>query len=165
MDCSPPGSSVHGIFQARVLEWGAIAFSGQPAYPSPKPGSPSQAPSQPEIGKIGLGFQPGTLSSTVPTRGPEGMCCAVLSRSVMSSSLPLHGLQLTRLLCPWDFPGKNTGVGCHAHLQGVFPTQGSNQGLPHCRRILYQLSHQGSPEGIGDPKLFSTGRGELMGSS
>ena len=44
-----------------------------------------------------------------------------------------------------DSPGKNTGVGCQALLQGIFPTQGSNSGLPHCRRILYQLSHQGSP--------------------
>ena len=38
-------------------------------------------------------------------------------------------LQLTRLLCPWDFPGKNTGVDCHALLQGIFPTKGSNSGL------------------------------------
>ena len=44
-----------------------------------------------------------------------------------------------------DSPGKNTGVGCHALLQGIFPTQGSNPGLPQCRRILYRLSHQGSP--------------------
>ena len=44
-----------------------------------------------------------------------------------------------------DSPGKNTGVGCHALLQGIFPTQGSNPGLPHCRWILYCLSHQGSP--------------------
>ena len=44
-----------------------------------------------------------------------------------------------------DSPGKNTGVGCHALLQGIFPTQGSNPGLPHCRRILYRLNHQGSP--------------------
>ena len=43
-----------------------------------------------------------------------------------------------------DSPGKNTGVDCHAFLQGIFPTQGSNPGLPHCRRILYRLSHQGS---------------------
>ena len=42
-------------------------------------------------------------------------------------------------------PGKNTGVGCHALLQGIFPTQGSNPGLPYCRRILYHLNHQGSP--------------------
>ena len=44
-----------------------------------------------------------------------------------------------------DCPGKNTGVGCHALLQGIFPTQGSNPGLPHCKQILYHLSHQGSP--------------------
>ena len=44
-----------------------------------------------------------------------------------------------------DSPGKNTGVGSHALLQGIFPTQRSNPGLPHCRRILYRLSHQGSP--------------------
>ena len=43
-----------------------------------------------------------------------------------------------------DLPGKNTGVGCHALLQGIFPTQRSNPGLPHCRLILYHLSHQGS---------------------
>ena len=44
-----------------------------------------------------------------------------------------------------DFPGKNTGVGCYALLQGIFPAQGSNPGLLHCRWILYQLNHQGSP--------------------
>ena len=45
-------------------------------------------------------------------------------------------------------PGNNTGVGCHALLQGIFPTQGLNPGLSHCRWILYQLSHQGS-QGLG----------------
>ena len=44
-----------------------------------------------------------------------------------------------------DSLGKNTGVGCHALLQGTFPTQGLNLGLPHCRWIIYHLSHQGSP--------------------
>ena len=117
----------------------------------------------------------------------------------MSDSLQPHGLQPTRLLCPWDFQGKSTGVGCHcllqplsldannflhtsflqsesescsvlsnslqpqglyspwnspgqntgvgscSFLQGIFPTQGSNPGLLHCRQILHQLSHQGSP--------------------
>ena len=46
----------------------------------------------------------------------------------MSDSLGPHGLESTRLLCPWDSPGKDTAVGCHAFLQGIFPTQGSN---PH----------------------------------
>ena len=47
-----------------------------------------------------------------------------------------------------DSPGKNTGVGCHALLQGIFPIQGSNQGLLHGRQIPYQLSYQGSPSTI-----------------
>ena len=45
-----------------------------------------------------------------------------------------------------DSPGKHTGLGSHALLQGIFPIQGSNPGLPHCRWILYHLSHQGSPK-------------------
>ena len=48
---------------------------------------------------------------------------------------------LRSLSSPWNFPGKSTGVGCHVRLQGIFPTQGSNQGLPHCRQTLYHLSH------------------------
>ena len=58
----------------------------------------------------------------------------------MSSSLGPLGLQPTRLLCPWDSPGKNTGVGCHFLLQGIFLTQGSKLGLLHCRQILYHMS-------------------------
>ena len=58
---------------------------------------------------------------------------------------PHHGLQSARLLCPWDSPGKNTEVGYQALLQGIFPTQGSNPGLLHCRWILYCLRHQRSP--------------------
>ena len=53
-----------------------------------------------------------------------------------------------------DSPGKNTGMGCHAFLQGIFPTQGSNLGLPHCRWILYCLSHQGSPILVSAPTNF-----------
>ena len=48
-----------------------------------------------------------------------------------------RGLQPARFLCLWDSPGKNTGVGCRGLLQGIFPTQGSNPGLLHCRQILY----------------------------
>ena len=65
------------------------------------------------------------------------------SRSVVSDSMRPHRLKPTRLLCPWDFPGKSTGVGCHFLLQRIFPTQGSNLGLLHCRQMLYHLSHQG----------------------
>ena len=69
------------------------------------------------------------------------------------SFLTLRHVQL--FVTPWTaarqaplfmgFPGKKTGVGCHSLLHGIFPTQGSNPGLPHCRQILYCLSHQGSP--------------------
>ena len=60
-------------------------------------------------------------------------------------TLPTSWSEATRLLCPWDFPGKNTGVGCHSLLQGFFLIQGSNPDLLHCRQIFYHLSHQGSP--------------------
>ena len=60
--------------------------------------------------------------------------------SLVSDSLWPHGLYRT-----WNSPGQNTGVGSCSFLQEIFPTQRSNAGFPHCRRILYQLSHQGSP--------------------
>ena len=60
--------------------------------------------------------------------------------SVVSHSLQLHGL-----CSSWNSPDKNTRVGSLSLFQGIFPTQGLNPGLPHCRRILYQLSHKGSP--------------------
>ena len=68
-----------------------------------------------------------------------------ISHSVVFDSLQLHGLYPTRLLCPWNSPDKNTVVGNHSLLYPVFQTQGSNPGLLHCRRILYSLSHEGSP--------------------
>ena len=66
-----------------------------------------------------------------------------VGRSVVSVSLLPHGLQPTRFLCPWPSPGKNTGMGSHSLLQGIFPAQRSNPGL-HCKQILSHLSHQGS---------------------
>ena len=60
---------------------------------------------------------------------------------VMSDSVWPCGLWPTRLLCPWNSPGKNTGVGSCFLFQGIFPTQGWNPGLLHCRQILYHLSH------------------------
>ena len=87
----------------------------------------------------------GTPFCFSPAAFPFHWCWAVLSCSVTSNSLRPHGLQPARLLRPWDSPGRNTGVGCHALLQGIFPTQGSNPGLLHWRWILYCLSHQGNP--------------------
>ena len=66
-----------------------------------------------------------------------------------------HGLYSVRLLHPWDFSGKNTGVGCHFLLQRIFPIWGLNPGLPHCRQTLYHLSHQGSLTGENwGPRIF-----------
>ena len=61
-------------------------------------------------------------------------------KSVFSDSLRPYGVY-----SPWNSPGQNSGVGSLSLLQGIFPIQGSNPGLPHCRWILYQLSHKGSP--------------------
>ena len=95
MDCSPPGSSVHGILQARILEWVAIPFSRD-----------------------------------LPNREIEPKFPALQANSL-----------------PSEPPGKskNTGGGNLSLLQWIFPTQELNQGLLHCRQILYQLSYQGSP--------------------
>ena len=84
----------------------------------------------------------------------ESLCCTpetittlligyvcVLSCSGMSDSLQSHGLQPVSLLCPWDFPGKNTGVGCHFLFQGIFPIQGLNLCLLHCLVDSLPLSH------------------------
>ena len=76
-----------------------------------------------------------------------------VSHSVMSNSLRPHGLY-----SPWNSPGPNTRLGTIPFSRGIFPTQGLNPGLPHCRWIVYQLSHQGNPrilEWIAYP--FSSG--------
>ena len=75
----------------------------------------------------------------------------------MSNSLGPHALY-----SPWNSPGQDTGLGSHSLLQGIFPIQGLNPGLLHCRQILYQLSHKGSPrilEWAAYP--FSSGSSQL----
>ena len=119
-----PGSSVHGILQARILEWVAMA--------------PSKGSSPPRDGTSRFLMSPALagrffITSTTWESGSE-------SCSVVSDSLRSHGLY-----SPWNSPGQSTGVGSLSHLQGIFPTQGSNPGLLHYRWILYQLSHKGSP--------------------
>ena len=127
MDCSPPGFSVHGILLATILEWVLFSFPPPGDLPDPgiEPGSPAlqtdSSPSEPS----------GTLKSESE------------SHSVVSDSLRSHGIY-----SPWNSPGQDTGVGSLSLLQGIFPTQGSNPGLPHYRQILYQLSYEGSPEKI-----------------
>ena len=100
-DCSPPGSSVLGILQARILYFGLL-------YPPP-----------------------GDLSNSgIKPRSP----------ALQAYSSPAEPLGKPR----------NTGVGSLSLLQGIFLTQESNQGLLHCRWILYQLSYQGSPSIMTD---------------
>ena len=74
----------------------------------------------------------------------------LLSRSVVSYSLRPHELQPTRLLCPWNFLGKNTRVGCHFLLQRIFSTQGSNLYLLPWQANSLLLSHWEAPKG-GQP--------------
>ena len=66
--------------------------------------------------------------------------CLHVKMKVQVDSLRPHGLY-----SPWNSPGQNSGVSSRSLLEGIFPTQKSNPGLPHCRQILYQLSHKGSP--------------------
>ena len=64
----------------------------------------------------------------------------------MSNSFATSWITAHQVPLPWDFPGKSTGVGCPFLFQGIFPTQGSNPGLPHCRQMLYLLFEpQGKP--------------------
>ena len=93
--CDPMDCTVHGILQARILEWVAFPFSRE----SPNPGIEPKSPT----------------------------------------------LQADSLLAEPQEKPKNTRVGSLSLFQGIFPTQESNRGLLHCRRILYQLNYQGSP--------------------
>ena len=72
-----------------------------------------------------------------------GVGCCLITKSC-SALLQPHGLQRVRLLCPWNSPGKNTGVGCYFFLQGIFPTQESNPCLLHWKTGSLPLSPQGS---------------------
>ena len=82
------------------------------------------------------------LAPPLITYSTERACSVV---SVMSDSLRPTGLWPTRLLCPWDLPGKNAGVGCHSLFQGIFLTQRLNPLLVHWQVDSLPLSHLGSP--------------------
>ena len=135
----------------------SLGFSRQEYWselPCPPPEdlpNPGIKPGSPEL-------QADSLPSK-PTGKPISPSC-MLCHSVMSDSLQLHGLQPTRLLCPQDSPGKKTGAGCHALLQRIFPTQGSNLWLLcllHCRHILYPLSHlKVKVKSLSRVRLFAT---------
>ena len=138
MGCCPPGSSVHGIFQTRILEWLALPYSRGSFWPK-------------DLTLItcitGGFFTHWAIGKPIYMFVCIYVCVCVcvcvkekVKVKVMSDSLQPHGLYSS---C--NSAGQNTGVGSHSLLQGIFPTQGSNPGIPHCRWILYQLSHQRSP--------------------
>ena len=97
--------------------------------------------------KLSVPFELSPITIPFSLLVPVLILC-VSRHSVTSDSLWPHGLQPTGLLCSWNSPGKNAGVGSHFLLQGIFLTQRSNPGLLHCRLILYCLSHQGSPPSL-----------------
>ena len=116
MDCSLPGSSIHGIFQARVLEWGAIAFSDS----------------------MYLNFIKKTIKSLYLSSKKN---CAVL-RHVQLSATPWT---IACLSSP-SVHGIFQNMGCHFLLQRIFPTQGWNPRLLHWQVDSLPLSHQGNPQ-------------------
>ena len=86
--------------------------------------------------------EPEGLQSIALQKSQTWLVCVCISPSVISDSLRPHGLLPARHFCLWSSSGKNTGVSGHSFLQGIFPIQGSNSGLMHCRLMLYSLSHQ-----------------------
>ena len=126
--------------EVRSLEGHMITSEAQPSL-SEQAGAQGQTPSAVS------GERPPAVWREV---SGAGVSCSVMSHSFCPA---------LRLLCPWDSPGKNTGVGCHFLLQGIFLTQGLNPGLLHCRQILHCLSHQGSPlSGAGDGQNQTQGK-------
>ena len=105
----------------------------------------------------GLNSSEGTVN---PERKPSGLSKVCESKRVRCSVVSNLDCSPYRLLCPWDSPGKNTGVGCHSLLQGIFPTQGSNQGLLHLYAdslpLSYQRRHPGNDVWLAD-KMWVTG--------
>ena len=172
MDCSLPGSSVHGDSPVKNIGVGCYALL-QGIFPAQ-----GSNPDLPHCRWI--------LYWLNHQGSPLGVFCAVLCLVTQSCPTLCDPMDCkpARLLCPWGFsrqeywsglpcpppgelpnPGikprspalqadslpsepqrkpKNTGMSSLSLLQGIFPTQGSNPDLPHCRRILYQLSHQAS---------------------
>ena len=100
-------------------------------------------------------------STKSPAFPGDCVCVIHVSHSVVFNSLRPQGLYPSGLLCPWNSPGKNTGVNCHSLLQGILLTQESKSGFLNCSQILYHLNRQGSPSGFRWGVLFSCMEGWL----
>ena len=139
-----------GILQARILAWVAMPSSRGSSQPMDQPRILCHLSHQGSPTIVEWVAYPFSTDLHLPNPGMEPG-----SPALQADSLPteLPGKQLSpwytyikgNLVRKWDFPGKNTGVGCHFLLQEIFPTQGLNPSLTHCRQMLYHLSHQGSP--------------------
>ena len=154
VDCSPPGSSVHedppgkntgvgchallqGIFLTKKLNWGLLHCRWI-LYQLSHLGSP--------ILSLYECFYAFPLECKLYESRNNFIYNYMIVKS--HSRVRLFATPWTvahQAPSPWDFPGMNTGVGCHFLLQGIFPTQGLKLGLPHCRQTFYRLSYQGSP--------------------
>ena len=143
--CTPclPGSSVPGISQTRTLEWVAIPFSRRSSWPRHRTcvscigrqilyrWATGEALMCITVGKLSkkqdshslsLHCEPNDLSTCHIESFQKSLLCCLVTKSYLPLCSPVDCSP--RLLCPWDFPGKNTGVSCHFLLQGIFPTQG-----------------------------------------
>ena len=112
-----------------------MEFSRQEYWSGSSLPSPGDLP-DPEIEPGSLTMQADSLPSESLMQGLVPQSCPTLCGPMGCSPPGSSVLE--------DSPGKNTGVSCHALLQGIFPSQGSNLRLPHCRWILYRLNHQGN---------------------
>ena len=171
MDCNLPGYSVYRILQATILEWVATSFSrgifpngSNPcllhwqvdSLPLNHQGSPLLIMEVLSIDWMKALCEIYESQISVPHWSTCFPCLKTVhvytfSCSIVSYSFRPCGLQPARLLCPWDSPGKNTGVGCCFLLQGIFPTQGLNPRLlhlPHWQADALTLCHLGSPKTV-----------------
>ena len=128
--CQAPLSM--GILPARIVEWVAMPSSTGSSWPGDQTCVPCDS------------CIVGRFFTTEPPGKPSVCACVCLVAQLCPTLCDPMDCSLPGSFVHGDSPGKNTGVGCQVLLQGIFPTQGSNPGFPHCRQILYHLSHQGT---------------------
>ena len=141
MDCSLPSSSVPGISQARKLEWNVISYSRGSFQPRDQTCISCLLHWLSDSLSLNHLGSPQLLPTTAVF-----VCILRLKTESESNSVASDPLWPHCLYSPWNSPSQNTGMSSLSLLQGIFPIQGSNPGFPHCRWILYQLSHKGSPK-------------------
>ena len=105
-----------------------------------------------------FGIYPKELKIMASQKFAHSVCCCCLVIKSCPALVTRYGLQPARLLCPWDSPGKYTGVGCHFLLQGIFQTQGANPHLLQWQVDSSPLSHQGSLHTVFTAALFIIAR-------